>query len=409
MTVATSIVVVAAACGGSAAGPSSSASPSPLPIRIGAIYDLTGSHSTLDAPSLDGARLAVDRINAAGGLLGRRVELLERDGQSSPAMARAAVRSLVRAGVSAIIGLSDNAQVLAAAPIAANARIPFLTSGAASPLLPLKFPDWLFMASFGDNLQAAAGAEYARQTLGASAAAIIYDAGLESARMLQEHFSESFRAQHGHVVFDKGFRPATDDVAKVLAALSPQPIHGGDGDADDPVTGHTRPVRPDLLYVAVGPMDASVVVRGLRAAGYVQPIMGGDSYDNAELFSAAAETGGGVSFTTQAAFGVSHSTAAMRRFARRYQAAYGRAPENSFAGLGYDAVNLVAHAILTAKSAGPAAIRDAMASTRGFHGVTGAMSVAHGGGTPRRQVAIVEIDSRPRLAAVISPVFVPLP
>ena len=408
-TVATSLVVVAAACGGSATGTTSTASPSPSPIRIGAVYDLTGSHSTLDAPSLDGARLAVDRINAAGGLLGRRVELLERDGQSSPDAARAAARSLVRAGVSAIIGLSDNAQVLAAAPVAANARIPFLTSGATSPLLPVKVPDWLFMASFGDNVQAAAGAEYARQTLGAGTAAIIYDAGLESARMLQKYFSESFRAQHGHVVIDRGFHPATDDVTKVLAALSSQPIHGGDGAADDPVVGHTRPVRPDLLYVAVGPLDASVVVRGLRAAGYAQRIMGGDSFGSAELFSAAAETGGGVSFTTQAAFGMAHSTAAMRRFARRYQAAYGRAPENSYAGLGYDAVSLVAHAVLAARSAEPSAIRDALASTRGFHGVTGAVSPARRGATPRRQVAIVAIDRRPRLAAVISPVFVPRP
>ena len=72
-TVATSIVVVAAACGGSVAGPSSSASPSPAPILIGAVYNVSGSQSTLDVPSLDGARLAVDRINAAGGLLGRRV------------------------------------------------------------------------------------------------------------------------------------------------------------------------------------------------------------------------------------------------------------------------------------------------------------------------------------------------
>ena len=407
--VATSIVVVAAACGGSASGPGSSASPSPSPIRIGAVYDLTGSQSALDAPSLDGARLAVDRINAAGGLLGRRVELLERDGQSSPAMARAAVRSLVRAGASAIIGLSDNAQVLAAAPIAAHARIPFLTSGATSPLLPLEVPDWLFLASFGDNVQAAAGAEYASQTLGTSAVAIIYDAALESARALQHYFSESYRAQHGHVVFDAGFHPATDDVAKVLSALSPKPIYGGDGDADDPVVGHTRPVRPDLLYVAVGSTYAAVVVRALRAAGYVQPIMGGDSYGNAELFAAAAQTGGGVSFTTQAAFGMTHGTAAMRRFAQRYQAAYGRAPENSAAGLGYDAVNLVARAVRAARSADPAVIRDALAATRGFRGVTGAVSLARGGATPRRQVAVVAVDSRPRLAAVITPQFVPKP
>jgi branched-chain amino acid transport system substrate-binding protein len=406
-TVATSIVLVAVACGAAVPAPGSSATAPPPPIRIGAVYDLTGSQAALDAPSLDGARLAVDRINAAGGLLGRRVELLERDGQSSPAVARAAARSLVRAGANAIIGLSDTDQVLAAAPVAANAGIPFVTSGATSPLLPAKVPDWLFMASFGDNVQAAAGAEYARQALGASTVAIIYDAGMEYARLLQHYFSESFRAQHGRVVLDKGFHPATDGVTKVLAALSSPPVDGADG--GDPVVGHTHAVRPDLLYVAVGPQDAAVVVRELRAAGYVQPIMGGDSYDNAELFSAAAETGGAVSFTTQAAFGMARSTAAMRRFAHRYQAAYGRAPENSFAGLGYDAVGLVAHAILTAKSARPGAIRAALAATRGFHGVTGTLNLARGGATPRRQVAVVAIDRRPRLAAVFTPQFVPRP
>jgi branched-chain amino acid transport system substrate-binding protein len=137
--------------------------------------------------------------------------------------------------------------------------------------------------------------------------------------------------------------------------------------------------------------------------------MGGDTYDNPELFSAAAETGGAVCVTIQAAFGVAHTTAAMRRFAHRYRAAYGRAPENSFAGLGYDAVNLVAHAILTAKSASPAAVRDALAATRGFRGATGTLSLAHGGTTPRRRVAVMEIDGRPRLAAVITPLFVPRP
>ena len=72
-------------------------------------------------------------------------------------------------------------------------------------------------------------------------------------------------------------------------------------------------------------------------------------------------------------------------------------------------MKLVAHAILTGRSADPAAIRDALAATRGFHGVTGPVSLAHGGATTRRQVAVVEIDSRPKLAAVITPQFVPRP
>ena len=144
----------------------------PAPVRIGAIYNLTGDQSSLDSPSLDGARLAVERINARGGLLGRRVELLERDGQTDEADVRRAAASLVASGVSAIVGLSDTDQVLAAAPIAARAGVPFVTSGATSPRLTRQVPNWLFLACFGDNAQAAASAQYATDRLGARTAAV---------------------------------------------------------------------------------------------------------------------------------------------------------------------------------------------------------------------------------------------
>ncbi len=85
------LAVVAAACGGAA----TAARQTPPPVRIGAIYNLTGGQASLDSPSLDGARLAVDRINARGGLLGRRVELLERDGQTNVTDVRLAAAGLV--------------------------------------------------------------------------------------------------------------------------------------------------------------------------------------------------------------------------------------------------------------------------------------------------------------------------
>ena len=137
------LLAVAAACG----DPAPAANATPPPVRIGAIYNLTGGQSSLDSPSLDGARLAVERINAHGGLLGRRVELLERDGQTSEGAVQRAAASLVASGVCAIVGLSDTDQVLAAAPIAARAGVPFVTSGATSPRLTEQVPDWLFLAS----------------------------------------------------------------------------------------------------------------------------------------------------------------------------------------------------------------------------------------------------------------------
>ncbi len=376
---------------------------SPEPIRIGAIYNVTGSQAPLDGPSLDGARLAVDRINATGGLLGRRVELLERDGQTDPALVRYDAENLVALKVTAIIGLSDTDQVLAAAPVAARAGIPFVTSGATSPLLPARVPDWLFLACFGDNVQAAAGAEYAADWLGARTAAILFDKDMDYTRLLQRYFGQSFSAQGGTVVVRAGFHTGGHDIAQLLA-----PLRGHNGGESDDGEG-ARPARAQLLFVAAGPADAGPLVRKLRAAGYRQPIMGGDSYDNRVLIKAAKETGGGVYFTTHAAFGLAHSTLAMRKFTTLYRSAYGRPPENAFAGLGFDAVNLVANAIQRARSADPRKVRDALRETRGFAGVTGGLSYADGSPVPRKAVSVVVVDRRPELAAEITPDFVAQP
>jgi branched-chain amino acid transport system substrate-binding protein len=399
-TLAAALAAGLAACGGAQVV---TRQQSPDPIHIGAIYNLTGSQATLDGPSLDGARLAVDRINAAGGLLGRRVELLERDGQTSPELVRYDAQNLVALKVAAIVGLSDTDQVMAAAPVAARAGIPFVTSGATSPLLPGQVPDWLFLACFGDNVQAAAGAEFAADWLGARTVAILFDKDMDYTRLLQRYFAQSFTAQGGRVVLRVAFHTGEHDIAGLPA---PSGGHAGD-EGDEGATA--APLKAQLLFVAAGPADAGPLVRKLRAAGYRQPIMGGDSYDNLKLIQAARKTGGGVYFTTHAAFGLPHSSTQMRRFTAWYRSAYGRPPENAFAGLGFDAVNLIARAILRAKSADPKKVRDALLETRGFDGVSGGLSYAGGSLVPRKAVTVIEVDRRAEVAAEITPAFVPTP
>jgi branched-chain amino acid transport system substrate-binding protein len=396
-TVAAALAAALAACGGAQVVTQQT---SPEPIHIGVIYNLTGSQAPLDGPSLDGARLAVDRINAAGGLLGRRVELLERDGQTNPALVRYDAQDLVTLKVTAMIGLSDTDQVLAAAPVAASAGIPFVTSGATSPLLPAQVPDWLFLACFGDNVQAAAGAEYAAGWLGARTAAILFDKDMDYTRLLQRYFGQSFAAQGGAVVLRAAFHTGDRDIAKLLAAPA-----GDEGDD----SASAPPVRPDVLFVAAAPDDAGPLVRNLRAAGYRQPIIGGDSYDSPGLIEAARQTGGNVYFTTHAGLGLAHSTTAMREFTLWYRSAYGRPPENAFAGLGFDAVNLVAQAILRAKSAEPGKVRDALLETRDFPGVTGDLGYASGDPVPHKAVTVIAVRRRAEVAAEITPDFVAAP
>jgi branched-chain amino acid transport system substrate-binding protein len=281
--------------------------------------------------------------------------------------------------------------------VAARARIPFVTSGATSPLLPAQVPGWLFLACFGDNVQAAAGAEYAADWLGARTVAILFDKDMDYTRLLQRYFAQSFMAQGGTVVLRASFHSGARDVAALLA-----PLRGED--EDDGATS-----TPAMLFVAAGPDDAGPLVRKLRAAGYRQPIMGGDSYDNPLLIEAARETGGDVYFTTHAAFGLAHSTAAMRRFTSWYESAYGRPPENAFAGLGFDAVNLVAAAIQRAKSTDPVKVRDALMTTRASAGVTGALSYTGDSLVPDKAVTVIEAGRQAELAAEITPDFVAQP
>ncbi|HEY5387923.1 MAG TPA: ABC transporter substrate-binding protein, partial [Thermoleophilia bacterium] len=120
-------------------------------------------------------------------------------------------------------------------------------------------------------------------------------------------------------------------------------------------------------------------------------------------------TGGNVFFTTHAAFGLAHSTRAMREFTTWYRSTYGRPPENAFAGLGFDAVDLVANAIRRAKSADPQKVRDALRETRDFAGVTGVLSYTARSLVPRKSVSVVEIGRRAELAAEIMPGFVAQP
>jgi branched-chain amino acid transport system substrate-binding protein len=265
------------------------------------------------------------------------------------------------------------------------------------------------MASFGDNQQAAAGAEFAVQRLGAHTAAVLYDDQLSYAQLLEKYFSTSFRAQRGVVVLTRGFHAGDENVKAMLAPLRPRGTITGDDDEDDAVIPHTRRIVPDVVYLAAGPDEAGPLLGKLRKAGYDGPVLGGDSFDDVGLIAAAEATGGRVWFTTHAALGARHSTGAMRRFAQLYASAYGRQPQNSFAGLGFDAVNLVAHAVLEAGSVKPAAVRDALAATRTFAGVTGSLSYPAGGMAPRKAVTVIAVARRPELAAVLVPRHVAKP
>jgi branched-chain amino acid transport system substrate-binding protein len=331
-------------------------------VKIGVIYNLEGSQSPLDLPSARGARLAVKEINALGGIDGREIDLILCDGKSDPAKVRECAEGLLGENVSAMMGLSDTDMVQAAAPVAAGARIPFVTSGATSPRLAEEY-EGLFLACFGDNVQAAAGAEYAYNEMGLKTCCLLVDGDMEYARLLGGYFKERYLDLGGKVIMEAFVNDS--DLGSLSRAI---------GD-----------VGPDMIYLAAGPEEARAMIEVMRKAGIQSPVFGGDSLDSPEL---RREGMGRIIFSTHALLD-EKSTSREGEFARVYQAEYGYPPENAFSALGYDTVNLLAEAIDKAGSGDPQAILEALENTSGFKGVTGEISYQSGGRIPNKEVTMI--------------------
>ena len=369
------------------------ATPASGPIKIGAIYNLSGAQASLDVPSANGAMLAIKEINAAGGLLGRPVELVLYDGKTDAATNSNAATKLTESDqVIAMLGFSDSDQTLAAAPIAAEAGVVFVTSGATSPKLPEQAPDYLYMACFGDNVQAAAGAEYAHNTLGAKTAYLLIDKDMEYTLLLGKYFKERFTELGGNVILEDTYQTGAEDFSAQITKLK------------------AAGAMPDVLFIASGPDDIGAIVKQFRDAGVDTPIFGGDSYDTPLLVQIAGKSAENTYFTTHALMDATMGSDAVKKFIAAYEAEFKTPPENAFAGLGYDTVKLIADAIQRGGSADPKAIREALAQTKGLSGVTGAITFQPGSRIPQKGVTVIRVrDGKFTLAAEAVPLSVPAP
>jgi branched-chain amino acid transport system substrate-binding protein len=361
-------------------------------IRIGGGFALTGDESSLDVPAANGAKLAVKQINAAGGINGQQLELILRDSQSNADVAaQTAVQFVEQDKVQAMIGYSDTNPVLASGPTFQTAQIPFVTVGATSPKLPAQVGDMLFLACFGDNVQAAVAAEYAYKTFGPNAY-LVWDSGVEYTTLLGQYFKTRFTELGGSIVLEDSYEDdATDFSAQITR-----------------ITGLAQP--PDFYYAAAMPYNIGALAKQFRDAGITGPIVGGDGYDTPNLVGVAGAAADNVFFTTHALMDAAGGTDRIKTFIAAYNAEYGHDPENAFAALGYDTINLLADAFKRAGSTDSAAVKAALEATSDFKGTTGAITFSADSHVPRKGVTVISVkDGKLTLAAEVVPDKVPAP
>ncbi len=343
------------------------------PIKIGALYGVTGGMASIDGPSLKGAKLAAKQINEAGGLLdGRPIELLAIDTKTDQQETAKAAQRLLSEGVVAAIGFSDTTFVMAAAPLFQEAGVPFVTSGATHPMLPQWVGDYMFMTPFGDDDQSFAIADYAYDKLGARRVVVWTDNSMDFTKALSKFFKQRFTERGGEIVAEDYFMMGDTDFSAQIARLK----------AVDP--------PPDAVFISAIPTEAGLTVKQIREAGLDITIVSGDGFDTELVVTTPGpDLADDVYFST-------HTYRADDRpevlaFIEAYRKEYGHDPENAFAALGYDALRLVADAITRAGSADPKAIRDALAATRGFKGVTGEISYTRPSMVPPKPVSIISV------------------
>jgi branched-chain amino acid transport system substrate-binding protein len=364
------------------------------PINVGGTYNLTGDLAALDVPASRGSELAVKEINAAGGVLGRQINFIVLDGHTDPGTIGKTARQLTDIDkVVAIVGNSDTDSALVVGAIAQSAGIPYLTEGATSPKLPSQVGSDMFLEPFGDNVQAAAGAEYMYNTLGCRTSWRLWDTSAEYTRLLAQYWQDSYEQLGGKVLLDDTYAQGDSDFSAQIARLK----------ALDP--------QPDCLYVsALTATDAGTLAKQLRAAGINSPMIGGDGYDAPELLTAGGAATENVYFTTHAFLSATQGSPKLKSFMAAYRQEYGADPQSAFAALGYDAIYLLADAIGRAGSTDPNAIHDALAVTNDFVGVTGSVTYQSGSRVPEKTVTIIAIQNGAyTLAAQVTPEDVPAP
>jgi branched-chain amino acid transport system substrate-binding protein len=361
-------------------------------IKFGGGFALTGAESALDVPAYNGATLAVEEINAAGGVNGQQLEMVTHDSQYDMAVTAQTARQYVEEDkVQAMIGYTDTDSVLASGPIFQEAGIPFITVGGTSPLIPDQVGDMMFLAAFGDNVQAAAGAEYALDTFGDSAY-LLWDKGQTYTTLLAEYFKARFTEAGGTLVAEDTYESDATDFAAQIAKIK------------------ALPEQPAFYYVAAMPGNIGIVVKQMRDAGLTGPIIGGDGYDTPDLPAIAGPASNDVYFTTHALMDANGGTEPIKAFMAAYEAKFGHPVENAFAALGYDTVYLLKDAIERAGSMDGQALKGAIETTADFPGITGSITFSPDSHVPQKGVTVIEVvDQAFTLAAEVVPTSVPAP
>jgi branched-chain amino acid transport system substrate-binding protein len=317
-------------------------------ITIGGIFPLSGPVAVYGTEAQKGIHLAIEQINAAGGVGGRKLVLISEDDEGDAAKTVNAFTKLTtRDKVKIVIGSLTSGCTIAITD-RAQAQGVVLMAPAASSEPVTNAGDYIFRACFIDPFQGTVGGTFAFHELGAKRAAVLYEAGSDYSAGLQENFVKAFSSFGGTVVATEVYNTGDVDFNAQLTRI--------------------KAANPDVIYLPEYYSDVALIAKQLRAQGINTPIVGADGWDGLQE-NAGDEVLNGF-FTNN--FTPDSTTPNVQTFVKDFQAKFNALP-TSFAALGYDSLYLIRDAIAAAGSAEAAPVRDALKAINSSY-VTGNIS-----------------------------------
>jgi len=317
-------------------------------VRIGVFMSLTGDTANFGISSTNGIKLAADEVNAAGGINGKQIELLVQDDRSDAQEAATIVTKFVTQDqVHAILGEVASSRSIAAAPIAQNAKIPMLTPSSTNPEVTKK-GDFIFRSCFIDPVQGAAIAQFAAKTLNAKRGALMVDRKNDYSTGLEKVIKEVFTRLGGQIVVTQSYQAADQDFNAQITSI--------------------KGTNPDVIFVPGYYGDVGLFAKQARDKGVTVPIVGGDGWDSPSLYQIGGAALNGCYFSNH--YSPDDADPLVQKFVTDYKARYGSVPD-ALAATAYDAARIMFDAIKRANSLDGTAIRNALAATKEFPGVTG--------------------------------------
>jgi len=317
-------------------------------IKVGEFASLTGSEATFGQSSHKGTALAIDDLNAAGGVLGKKIQLLTEDDQSQAGQPATVVRKLISSdNVVAILGEVASSKSLEAAPICQQSHIPMISPASTNPKVT-ETGDYIFRVCFIDPFQGTVMANFARKTLKLQNAAVLTDVKSDYSLGLAKFFKAGFTADGGKIVAEQNYSAGDKDFNAQLTAI--------------------KAANPDGIFLPGYYTEVGLIALQARQLGLTCPIFGGDGWESSSLVPIGGKALEGCYFSTH--YSPESTAPAVQNFVKAYKAKYNETPD-AMAALGYDSAMLLADAIKRASTTDAAKVRDALAATKDFHGVTG--------------------------------------